>query len=191
MANVNKPFGFRPVGKTGSNYDNQGLTQYKISNNYNTNLFQGDAVTLSGGYLAIATAGNPVVGVFQGCYYVDPTSGKPTWKNYYPANTAQDGIVALVNDDPNAQFVVQCSGTAAVTCVGRNADLVTSVSGSTTTGVSGQQVGVPATGNATYQWKVVGVYEDDEDNDVLLDYANLIVIPNNHLYKGGTGTAGV
>ena len=46
-------------------------------------------------------------------------------------------------------------------------------------------------GDATYQWKVVGVYEDDEDNDVLLDYANLIVIPNNHLYKGGTGTAGV
>ena len=26
MANVNKPFGFRPVGKVGSNYDNQGLT---------------------------------------------------------------------------------------------------------------------------------------------------------------------
>jgi hypothetical protein len=24
MANVNKPFGFRPVGKVGSNYDNQG-----------------------------------------------------------------------------------------------------------------------------------------------------------------------
>lgn len=191
MANVNKPFGFRPVGKTGSNYDNQGLTQYKISNAYATNLFQGDAVTLSGGYLAIATAGNPVVGVFQGCYYVDPTTGKPTWKNYYPASTAQDGIVALVNDDPNAEFVVQCSGIAAATCVGRNADLVTSVSGSTTTGVSGQQVGVPATGNATYQWKVVGVYEDAEDNDVLAAYANLIVIPNNHLYKGGTGTAGV
>ena len=191
MANVNKPFGFRPVGKVGSNYDNQGLTQYKISNGYGANLFQGDAVTLSGGYLAIATAGNPIVGVFQGCYYVDPTTGKPTWKNYFPTGTAQNDIVALVNDDPNAQFVVQCSGTAAVTCVGRNADLVTSTAGNTTTGLSGQQVGVPATGNATYQWKVVGVYEDDEDNDVLLDYANLIVIPNNHLYKGGTGTAGV
>lgn len=191
MANVNKPFGFRPVGKVGSNYDNQGLTQYKISNNYNTNLFQGDAVTLSGGYLAIATAGNPVVGVFQGCYYIDPTTQKPTWKNYYPANTAQDGIVALVNDDPNAQFVVQCSGIAAVTCVGRNADLVTSTAGNTSTGQSGQQVGVPATGNATYPWKVVGVYEDVEDNDVTAAHANLIVIPNNHLYKGGTGTAGV
>ncbi len=60
-----------------------------------------------------------------------------------------------------------------------------------TTGQSGQQVGVPATGNSTYPWKVVGVYEDAEDNDVAAAYANLIVIPNNHLYKGGTGTAGV
>lgn len=191
MANVNKPFGFRPVGKTGSNYDNQGLTQYKISNAYGTALFQGDAVTLSGGYLAIATAGNAVVGVFQGCYYIDPTTQKPTWKNYYPGSIAQDGIVALVNDDPNAQFVVQCSGIAAATCVGRNADLVTSTAGNTSTGQSGQQVGVPATGNATYPWKVVGVYADVDDNDVAAAYANLIVIPNNHLYKGGTGTAGV
>jgi len=191
MANVNKPFGFRPVGKVGSNYDNQGLTQYKISNNYNTNLFHGDAVTLSGGFLAIATTGSAFVGVFQGCFFVDPTSGKPTFKNFYPANTAQDGIVALVNDDPNAQFLVQCSGIAAATCVGRNADLVTSSSGSTTTGLSGQQVGVPATGNATFPWKVVGVTTVEGDNDLTAAHADLIVIPNNHLYKGGTGTAGV
>jgi len=191
MANTNKAFGFRPVGKVGSNYDNEGLTQYKISNTYGTALYQGDAVTLSGGYLAIASAGAAIVGVFQGCFYVDPTTGKPTWKNYYPGSVAQDGIVALVNDDPNAEFLVQCSGVAAVTCVGRNADLVTSTSGSNTTGQSGQQVGVPATGNATYPWKVVGVSTVAGEDDVLSAYANLIVIPNNHLYKGGTGTAGV
>ncbi len=98
MANVNKPFGFRPVGKVGSNYDNQGLTQYKISNNYGTALYQGDSVKLSGGYLAISTTGAAIVGVFQGCYYIDPTTGKPTWKNYYPGSIAQDGIVALVNE---------------------------------------------------------------------------------------------
>lgn len=191
MANINKAFGFRPVGKVGSNYDNEGLTQYKISNDYATPIFQGDAVTLSGGFLAIATAGNPIVGVFQGCFYVDPTSGKPTWKNYYPGDVAQNGIVALVNDDPNAQFLVQCSGIAAVTCVGRNADLVTSTAGNAITGLSGQQVGVPATGNATYQWKVVGVSTVEGNDDVLSANADLIVIPNNHLYKGGTGTAGV
>jgi len=191
MPNVNKAFGFRPVGKVGSNYDNEGLTQYKISNTYGTALYQGDAVTLSGGYLAIASAGAAIVGVFQGCFYVDPTTGKPTWKNYYPGSVAQDGIVALVNDDPNAEFLVQCSGVAAVTCVGRNADLVTSTAGSATTGQSGQQVGVPAASNSSYPWKVVGVSTVSGEDDVLSAYANLIVIPNNHLYKGGTGTAGV
>lgn len=191
MANTNKAFGFRPVGKVGSNYDNEGLTQYKISNNYGTAIYQGDAVTLSGGYLAIATAGNAVVGVFNGCYYVDPTTGKPTWKNYYPGSIAQDGIVAQVNDDPNAEFLVQCVGIAAATCVGRNANLDTSTAGSATTGQSGQQIGVPATGNATYPWKVVGVSTVSGEDDVTAAYANLIVIPNNHLYKGGTGTAGV
>jgi hypothetical protein len=191
MANTNKAFGFRPVGKVGSNYDNEGLTQYKISNAYGTAIFQGDSVKLSGGYLALGTTGAAVVGVFQGCFYIDPTTGKPTWKNYYPGSIAQDGIVALVNDDPNAEFLVQCSGIAAVTCVGRNVDLDTAVAGSTTTGQSGQQVGVPATGNATYPWKVVGVSTVSGEDDVLSAHANLIVIPNNHLYKGGTGTAGV
>jgi hypothetical protein len=190
MANTNKAFGFRPVGKVGSGYDGQGQNGYTIEANYNTAIYQGDCVTLSGGYVTVATAG-PLLGVFVGCQYTDPTTGKPTWKNYYPANTNASDIVAYVVDDPNASFVVQCSGTAAVTAVGRNAQIGTGVSGNATTGVSGQQVGVPATGNATYPWKVVGVYAADGNDDVTSDYADLIVIPNNHLFKGSTGTAGV
>ena len=127
----------------------------------------------------------------MGCNYTDPTTGKPTWKNYYPASTNASDIVAFVVDDPNAEFVVQCSGTAAATCRGRNATIVTSTSGSATTGVSGQQVSAPATGNATHPWKVVAVYEADGNDDVASDYADLIVVPNNHLFKGSTGTAGV
>jgi hypothetical protein len=190
MANTDKAFGFRPVGKSGSGYDGQGLTGYPIEADYNTSIYQGDCVTLSGGNVIIATAG-PLLGVFMGCSYTDPTTGKPTWKNYYPANTDADDIVALVVDDPNAQFVVQCDGTAAATCRGRNAVINTSVSGSNTTGVSGQQIDAPVTGNATHPWKVVGVYEADGNDDVTAANADLIVVPNNHLFKGSTGTAGV
>jgi len=190
MANTNKAFGFRPVGKVGSGYDGQGQNSYPIEANYNTAIYQGDSVTLSGGYLTVATTG-PLLGVFMGCQYTDPTTGKPTWKNYYPASTNASDIVAFVVDDPNAEFVVQCSGTAAATCRGRNATIVTSTSGSATTGVSGQQVSAPATGNATHPWKVVAVYEADGNDDVASDYADLIVVPNNHLFKGSTGTAGV
>ena len=88
-------------------------------------------------------------------------------------------------------IVVQCSGTAAVTAPGRNAVIVTTTAGSTITGISGQQVDVPATGNATYAWKVIGVYNAPGNNDLTADYAELIVKPNNHLYNAGTGTAGV
>jgi len=190
MANTNKAFGFRPVGANGAGYDTQGLTSYPISANYATSIFQGDVVTLASGYLAAGTTSGAIVGVFVGCNYTDPTTGKPTWSNKYVQTNASD-IVAMVADNPNQLFVVQCSGIAAATCIGRNAQVDTGTSGNTTTGVSGQQVGVPATGNATYTFKVVGVYEADGNNDVTSAYADLIVAVNNHLYKGGTGTAGV
>ncbi len=190
MANTNKAFGFRPVGANGAGYDTQGLTSYPISANYATSIFQGDVVTLSGGYLAAGTTAGAIVGVFMGCSYTDPTTGKPTWSNQYSQTNASD-IVAMVADNPNQLFVVQCVGTAGATCIGRNAALDTNVSGSTTYGVSGQQVGTPATGNATYTFKVVGVYAADGNDDVTSANADLIVAVNNHLYKGGTGTAGV
>jgi hypothetical protein len=94
---------------------------------------------------------------------------------------------------PTLKFVVQCSGIAAVTCVGRNADMDTAVACKCNNLVSlaTAKLAFPQQVMLTYTWKVVGVYEDAEDNDVTAAYANLIVIPNNHLYKGGTGTAGV
>ena len=190
MANTNKAFGFRPVGRVGSTVANNGNTSYSIASNYGTAIYQGDCVTLSGGYLTVATAG-PIVGVFVGCQYTDPTTKKTTFKNYYPASVVASDIVAFVVDDPSATFVVQCSGIAAVTAPGRNAVIVTSTAGSTTTGISGQQVDVPVTGNATYAVKVIGVYNAPDVNDVLSAYAELIVKINNHLYNSGTGTAGV
>ena len=191
MANTNKPFGFRPVGKSGANYNNSGNNAYPISSSYGTAIYNGDIVTLSGGYLAAGATSNAIVGVFQGCKYTDPTTKRPTWSNYYPGSIAASDIVAYVSDDPNQQFLVQVLGVAAVTCIGRNALTDTSVSGSTVYGLSGQQLGTPATGNATYTWKIVSVFDAIGDNDVTSAYSEVIVIPNNHLYKGGTGTAGV
>jgi hypothetical protein len=190
MANTNKAFGFRPVGRVGSTVANQGNTAYSITSNYNTAIFQGDCVTLSGGYVNVATSG-PLLGVFIGCQYTDPTTKKTTFKNFYPGSIVASDIVAFVVDDPMSTFVVQCSGVAAVTAPGRNAVITTGTAGSTITGISGQQVDVPATGNATYAWKVIGVYDAPGNNDLTSLYAELIVKPNNHLYNAGTGTAGV
>ena len=85
MANTNKAFGFRPVGRVGSTVANQGNTSYSIDSNYGTAIFQGDCVTLSGGYVNVATSG-PLLGVFVGCQYTDPTTKKTTFKNFYPGS---------------------------------------------------------------------------------------------------------
>jgi len=87
MANVDKAFGLRALGNlsaTGS----QKQFGYQIADNQAGAIFQGDLVTLKDGYIlqfnpASHTA---AVGVFNGVFYTDPTTGKPTYKNYYPGS---------------------------------------------------------------------------------------------------------
>ena len=188
MANVNKPFGLRPLAKLGSNVNSDGDTQYRIVSNTTDAIFQGDTVTLSGGYVVKATPGAAnILGVFLGCQYTDPTTKKTTFKNYYPGAVVASDIVATVVDDPNALFLVQASGVAAVTCVGKNADLVQTAAGSTTTGVSGLELSTGTLGtSADLNVKVVGISSVPGEGDVTSAYANLIVKINEHLYSAAT-----
>ena len=79
MANIDKAFGLRPLGNlsaTGA----QAQYGYEIEDNQSGAIFQGDLVTIYDGYLvkfAPATH-TAAVGVFNGCQYIDPTTGKPT-----------------------------------------------------------------------------------------------------------------
>ena len=79
MANVNKPFGLRPLGNlsaTGA----QKQYGYLIADNQSGAIYQGDLVTIDNGYLVKFnnTDHTSAVGVFNGCNYIDPTTGKPT-----------------------------------------------------------------------------------------------------------------
>ena len=194
MANVNKAFGLRPLAKLGSNYNSDGDTQYKIASGTATAIFQGDTVTfgvsggVSTGFIVKHTPGAAnILGVFIGCNYTDPRSKKPVWRNYYPGGIAADDIVAFVVDDPNAQFLVQASGVAGVTAIGQNADLVQTVAGNTTTGVSGLELNTGSLAAASaLNVKVVGVTTDPSNSDLTAAYADLIVIINEHLYRGPT-----
>jgi hypothetical protein len=194
MANVNKAFGLRPLGKLGSNYNSDGDTQYKIASSTATAIFQGDTVTfgvsggVSTGFIVKHTPAAPnILGVFLGCQYTDPTSKKPVWRNYYPGGIAASDIVAFVVDDPNALFLVQASGIAGVTAIGQNANLVQTAAGNTTTGVSGLELNTGSLGAASdLNVKVVGVTTDPSNDDLTAAYADLIVTINEHLYKAPT-----
>ena len=194
MANVNKAFGLRPLGKLGSNYNSDGNTQYKIASGTATAIFQGDTVTfgaaggVSTGFIVKHTAASPnILGVFIGCQYTDPTTKKTTFKNFYPGSIAASDIVAFVVDDPYAQFLVQASGVAGVISIGQNANLIQTASGNTTTGVSGLELNTSSLGAASdLNVKILGVTADPSNSDLTAANADLIVTINEHLYKAPT-----
>jgi hypothetical protein len=189
MANIDKPFGLRPIGNlsaTGA----QKQYSYVIENDNADPIFQGDLVTVYDGYLVQfdPDAHTAAVGVFNGCNYIDPTTGKPTWKNYYPGNIdpSQGKIQAEVLDDPNQLFTIQAASSVTQEHVGFNAD-VSVGTGNTVTGVSGMELdGTPAK-TAALNLKIVGLY-DTADN-AFGDNAVVVVKINEHLY-GSAGVAG-
>jgi hypothetical protein len=73
--------------------------------------FQGDMVAqVTGGTVEVHADGGtvPVVGVFNGCRFTDPTTKKETFSNFYPASTNAADIEAFIIDDPNVIYEIQC-----------------------------------------------------------------------------------
>ena len=193
MANINKPFGLRPVGNlsaTGA----QKQYGYQIADNQAGAIFQGDLVIVYDGFIIkydAANAAHPApTGVFNGCQYYDPTrAGKPTWKNYYPGSINIDqGIIACeVLDDPSQLFLVQADGTVTQANIGKNADPTASTTGSTVTGVSaGSLSSASIAKDAALTFKIVGISEQP-DNE-LGTYTVVVVKLNQHQY-GSVGVA--
>ena len=200
MVNVNAPFGLRAVGELGSNIQNGGTTEYNILPGLAAAIYKGDIVQiLANGTIQQSAAGNvDGLGVFNGCFYDDPTTQKPTWSNYYPGGITPTGgglISAFVYDDPNKLFEIQGNGILAAgfpAAVGKNTDIVVT-NGNTINGQSASQLNV-LTGNAggvpaiaTAQCRIVGMSRDPENSDPLTANANWIVRINEQVYLRATG----
>ena len=190
MANTDKAFGLRPIGNlsaTGA----QKQYGYEIADNQGGTIFQGDLVALSAGYITrfLPATHTAAVGVFNGCNYIDPTTGKPTWKNYYPGsvNITSGKITADVIDDPSQLFLIQVDAGFVAADVGKNADVI-GTGGSTTTGVSTMELNSSTLATtAALNLKVVGLY-NVPGNDFGTN-AVVIVKINEHVY-GSAGVAG-
>jgi hypothetical protein len=190
MANNDKAFGLRPLGNL-SGTGAQKQYGYEIEDNQAGAIFQGDLVTIFDGYLvkfAPATH-TAAVGVFNGCQYIDPTTGKPTFKNFYPGsvNITAGKIAADVMDDPSQLFLIQVDESVAQTQIGLNADVV-GTGGSTTTGVSSMELDSSTIAKAAaLNLKIVGLY--DVPGNEFGTNAVVVVKINEHLY-GSAGVAG-
>ena len=190
MANIDKAFGLRPIGNlsaTGA----QKQYGYEIADNQAGTIFQGDLVVLTAGFISrfLPASHTAAVGVFNGCNYIDPTTGKPTFKNFYPGsvNITSGKIIADVIDDPSQLFLVQCDAGFVAADVGKNADVI-GTGGSTTTGVSTMELNSSTLATtAALNLKTVGLY--NVPSNEYGSFAVVVVKINEHVY-GSAGVAG-
>ena len=126
--------------------------------------------------------------MFNGCFYTDPTTNKPTFSNSYPGSISASDIMANIIDDPGATFEIQADDTFPVADLAGNFDIVDqSPVGDTTSGTSRMELDV-TTGatTATLPLKAIDISQDPENSDVSSANTNVIVKINNHLFSGGT-----
>ena len=145
MANQTGGFGLRSTYRLGSTPATQGLSEYPIETAPGKGLYQNNPASKQGagatGYLQDAAnatmddgitggagwANNtanilPMNGVFNGAFYIDSTTSKPTWANFVAAsqafgtnyNTGSSDGVGFVNDNENQEYVVKCDASIAI-----------------------------------------------------------------------------
>jgi len=194
MANRNTVgFGLIPSGALGATPSTGGQNKYKIDSGYGSSIYLGQPVqydTAGGandnpGYIINGQDAitRPTIGVFNGCFYTDATTNKPTFSSYFPRTTApanSEDVDAFIIDNPFQQYNVQLDTRLAATAALAQAEMgstfgltvraagTTTVSGSIISGQSNGQltVGTGSTGIAN-QWRLLRVAEDPENEDLI------------------------
>ena len=186
MANKDAAFGLKPSRMMGGGAYTGGQSRYRIANNQSGAIFQGDLVKqLTGGTVSRAAASStvPVVGVFNGCQFTDPTSKEVTFSNHYPGSVAAADIIAFVIDDPDVVFEVQADDTFPVADLFANFDIVDqSTTGDTSSGRSNVELDV-TTGatTTTLPLKAIDISQDPDNSDVGNANTNVMVVIQNHI----------
>ena len=189
MANDTGNFGLRPARQLDGTPYNGAQNRYRILKNYGTAIFQGDLVkTKADGTIERAGAtDNPLVGVFNGVFYTDPTTQKPTFKNFYPGSISANDIVAQVIDGPDVVFEINADATFTVSHLFANYK-TNATTGDTLSGQSRISLDVAtADSSSTFQLKAVDISQDPSNSDIsAASGVDVLVIINEHSYKSGT-----
>ena len=210
MANETGGFGLRSVYTLGSSPATQGLSEYPIETAPGKGLYQNNPCSKQGagsvGYLQDAAnatmddgitggagwANNtanilPMLGVFNGAFYIDSTTSKPTWSNTVASgqafgtdyNTGSSDGVGFVNDNPMQEYVVKAAAATAVSIMVPDltynvADLGTSYSNGQST-VKLATGASAAAGAGQYAFDIVRVANDPLNSDNTAVNSNVIV----------------
>lgn len=192
MANVDSPFGFKPIRyQSGAPY-NGAANPYYVFSTYAVALFIGDGVSCVGTANTAAFEGwaigtLPSVEVFAGADAAIPTgvivgigpNRNDLTQQYHPAST--EGIV-WVADDPTLEFEIQADGAIPAASIGLNGILIATHSGDTATGLSGYELDTTSTApsaDASNPLTILRAVARD-DNDCTLTHAKVLVRFNLH-----------
>ena len=210
MANETGGFGLRSVYTLGSTPATQGLSEYPIKTAPGKGLYQNNPCSKQGagdtGYLQDAAnatmddgitggagwANNtanilPMLGVFNGAFYIDSTTSKPTWSNTVASgqafgtdyNTGSSDGIGFVNDNPMQEYVVKAAAATAISIM--VPDLTYNVADLGTSYKSGQSTVKLATGASAaagagqYAFDIVRVANDPLNSDNTAVNSNVIV----------------
>tara|TARA_R110000803_G_scaffold58935_5_gene117233 strand:+ start:6607 stop:7209 length:603 start_codon:yes stop_codon:yes gene_type:complete len=169
MSATAAPFGLRPVGNLGGNY-NGSFRQYPILSTESTAIVFGDVVKLTdaGATTTIqkdtgTTAATPI-GIFMGCRYTDISTGQTQFSQVWSGAAHTNGMV-YVADDPNILFAIQADSTVNDDDLAANCALVQGTA-NTTLGISRVSLDISTAANtAALPLRVVdwlGGYDGDE-----------------------------
>ena len=202
MANTSAPNGFVLAGFLDGRTGSLGQSAYQIQSAYSSNIFSGDPVQLSGGYVSAGAAGTTaVLGVFIGCEYYNSSVNRVVWSPYWPASTtlpSGQAANAYVIIDPQATFLVQSSGSGAVTQanIGKNIDFAgaSTASPSSAQTLSGQSIAYvnqanisAATAYAFRLLALVSAPPGAPGTDTTTAYNRVLVAFNNQTFRTNTG----
>lgn len=171
---VSAPYGLKPVNLIGGQVYTGSTRNLPVQYNYGTNIFYGDPVVLTAGYVTLAAvpvnSTNVIVGYFAGCSFTNPVTKQKTFSQFYPATTAAGDIQAVIVDDPDVLLQVAATTTAGGTTIGSFSSILVGANvvggtqtGSTSTGNSGLSV-VPtsAAGATTAGFRVIRLIPESQ-----------------------------
>ena len=141
---------------------------YRIASGTASNMFTGDVVMVKEGNTTPVTVGNgnvnPPIGVFMGCFFEE--NGEPKFRQFWPANTSASNAYAIVCDDPQATFEVQCDASSSVGDIMEHNFEATLGAGSTFTGRSGFGLDISTrTSGVAAMFRIID-FIDTPNNDI-------------------------
>ena len=200
-------FGLRAIMKLGNSASIQGQSKYAIKTAPGVGLFKNNPVSLqdcsgdegflqdaafattddtgNGGLAFAAGTDSSLVGVFNGAFFIDGTTLKPTFANSVAAsqafgtnpNTGSTNGVGFVNDNPDQEYIVKTDAAVTQANHGKVGNVNNFTAGNAKNGQSTTTLDIGAL-DETHMFRIVRSAEDPENEDLTQAGANIVVVMN-------------